>query len=156
MFDDQHDCQASVGSSVLVRTAARMRIAVLPQQVFLSVGPSIDQGDRFPLDGVPTGTRGACPFRSSSAPVWCVRRLRLHLRSGSFGFAVVPSRAGVVNLEHIMDAPSDDDILTLFGSARDEALREHRRRNLVASHGCLRVILSHFLMFHSSVRLFCP
>ena len=37
----------------------------------------------------------------------------------------------VVNLEQIMDAVSDEDVRTLFESARHEALMERRRRNLV-------------------------
>ena len=39
----------------------------------------------------------------------------------------------VVNLEQIMDGPSDDDIRTLVESARDEALIEHRRPNSVVN-----------------------
>ena len=37
----------------------------------------------------------------------------------------------VVHLEQIMDAPSDEDVRSLVESARDEALMERRRRNLV-------------------------
>ena len=37
----------------------------------------------------------------------------------------------VVNLEHVMDAPSDDDVRALVESARDDALMERGRRNLV-------------------------
>ena len=39
----------------------------------------------------------------------------------------------VVNLEQIMDAPSDDDIRTLVKSAHDEALMARRRRNLLVN-----------------------
>ena len=89
----------------------------------------------------------------------------------------------VVNLEHIMDAPSDEDVRTLVESARGEALSEHRRRDLVANWDpsapifglkndlmCLRVDCCHESMvshrgvarlsrqprFHTSVRLLCP
>ena len=37
----------------------------------------------------------------------------------------------VVNLEQIMDAPSDEDVRKLVESAREEALMERRRLNLV-------------------------
>ena len=37
----------------------------------------------------------------------------------------------LVNLEQITDAPSDEDVRTLVESARDQALMERRRRNLV-------------------------
>ena len=37
----------------------------------------------------------------------------------------------VFHLEQIMHAPSDEDVRTLVESARDEALTERRRRNLV-------------------------
>ena len=37
----------------------------------------------------------------------------------------------VVNQEQVMDAPSDEDVQTLVESARDDALMERRRRNLV-------------------------
>ena len=37
----------------------------------------------------------------------------------------------VVNLVQIMDAPSNEDLRTLVEYARDEALMERRRRNLV-------------------------
>ena len=39
----------------------------------------------------------------------------------------------VVNLDQIMDAPSEDDIPTLVESSRDEALMERRRLNLVVN-----------------------
>ena len=81
----------------------------------------------------------------------------------------------VVNLEQIMDAPSDEDVRTLVESARDEALMERPRRNLVVNcepsfffpglvnnWTCPRwvpqfgvVPLSHLLRFRSSVRLLC-
>ena len=52
------------------------------------------------------------------------------------GFYDVDGQSGyprnVVTLEQIMDAPSDDDIRTVVESARDEALSEDRRRDLVA------------------------
>ena len=38
---------------------------------------------------------------------------------------------GVVNLEQFMDALSDEDVRDLVGSAREEALMERSRRNLV-------------------------
>ena len=38
-----------------------------------------------------------------------------------------------VNLKQTMDAPSDDDMRTLVGSACDGALLERRRRNLMTS-----------------------
>ena len=37
--------------------------------------------------------------------------------------------------EQVMDSPSDEDVPTLVESARDEALVERRRRNLVVNHG---------------------
>ena len=39
----------------------------------------------------------------------------------------------VVNLAQIMDAPSDEDARTLVETARDEALMERRRWNLVVN-----------------------
>ena len=81
-----------------------------------------------------------------------------------------------------MDAPSNDDVRTLVESARDEALMERRRQNLlvdretslfvswtcerldlpargllsrgVSHHGV--VPLSNLLRLHSNVRLLCP
>ena len=89
----------------------------------------------------------------------------------------------VVNLEQIMDGPSDEDVRTLVESALCEALMERRPWNLVVdrepsffiswngerldllargllprvmgSHHCV-VLLSHLLRFHSSWRLLCP
>ena len=39
----------------------------------------------------------------------------------------------VVNLELVVDAPSDEDVRTLVESARDEALMERRRHSLVVN-----------------------
>ena len=39
----------------------------------------------------------------------------------------------VINLEQLMDAPSDEDVRTPVGSAPGEALMERRRRNLVVN-----------------------
>ena len=39
----------------------------------------------------------------------------------------------VVNLEEIMDVPSDNDIRTLVESARDDCLIEHRRQHLLVN-----------------------
>ena len=85
----------------------------------------------------------------------------------------------VVNLERIIDAPSDKDAWTLVESARGEALMECRRGNIVDNHGpsllfswtgeqldmppvdcchqsCMSqlgvVLLSHPVRLHSSVR----
>ena len=41
----------------------------------------------------------------------------------------------VVNLEPIVDAPSDEDVRGLVGSGREEAVMERRRRNLVVNRG---------------------
>ena len=90
----------------------------------------------------------------------------------------------VVNLEQIMEAPSNDDIRTLVESARDEALVERRHQNIVVHRDtsflsflglvndltslrldCCHVswvshlggvLLSHLPKFHSSMMLLCP
>ena len=51
------------------------------------------------------------------------------------GLADCPRR--VINLEQLMDAPSDEDVRTLVGSSRGEALMERRRRNLVVNRELL-------------------
>ena len=56
--DDQHDCQASVGSNVLLRKPARMRVA-LHSRHCLCIGSSPDSGDSFLPVGVSTGIRAA-------------------------------------------------------------------------------------------------
>ena len=42
-------------------------------------------------------------------------------------------RENVVNLEQVMDARRDEDVRSLFESARGEALSEHHRRDPVAN-----------------------
>ena len=98
MFDDQNDCQASVGSSLLRGKTARMRVS-LPATAGIpsALAPLLIREERFPPDGVPTG-RGKNSLTTLVVRLFTVRSPRLLIWTSSVRLSVVWVQAYLLRL----------------------------------------------------------